>query len=258
MIEEGVELMPARNCYATELGLIGVSNAEQLMEAVRQRRVREELPDIVLFLAHPKTVTVGLRGGPIETHPDLLVSPKWLEEEGIGLTRSIRGGGITYHWSGQVVCYPLIALGPRERNISRYMRNLEEVAIRTLDRFGIRAERKRTSAAHLGLWAQDRKVVSMGVRVSSWITSFGFALNLEEDFGPSRYVKPCGLEEVRLTTLEEILGRAPSRKWVVEVLQREFGSVFGRKLHRMPDRLMHEIRSLNRLEDRVMAGSAWT
>ncbi|MEW6114101.1 MAG: hypothetical protein AB1664_18350, partial [Thermodesulfobacteriota bacterium] len=166
--------MPAKNCYATDLGLISVSNAERLMEAVTKRRVREELPDIVLFLAHPKTVAVGLRGGPPERHPDLLVSPRRLEEEGISLARSIRGGGITYHWSGQVVCYPLFALGPRERNISQYMRNLEEVAIRCLDRFGIRAERKRTSAAHIGLWAQDRKVVSMGVRVSSWITSFGF------------------------------------------------------------------------------------
>ncbi|MFZ5868315.1 MAG: lipoyl(octanoyl) transferase LipB [Thermodesulfobacteriota bacterium] len=249
--------MPAKNCYATDLGLISVSNAERLMEAVTKRRVREELPDIVLFLAHPKTVAVGLRGGPPERHPDLLVSPRRLEEEGISLARSIRGGGITYHWSGQVVCYPLFALGPRERNISQYMRNLEEVAIRCLDRFGIRAERKRTSAAHIGLWAQDRKVVSMGVRVSSWITSFGFALNLEGDLEPSRYVRPCGLEQVRLTTVEEILGRAPSRKWVVEVLQREFGSVFGRKLCRMPDRLTHEIWSLDRPEDRAMAGSAW-
>lgn len=249
--------MPAKNCYATDLGLISVSHAEELMEAARQRRVREEFPDILLFLAHPKTVAVGLRGGPPDRHPDLLVSARQLEEEGIQLARSVRGGGITYHWSGQVVCYPLIALGPRERNISQYMHNLEEVAIRCLDRFGIKAERKRASAAHIGLWAQDRKVVSMGVRVSSWVTSFGFALNLEGDLGPSRYVKPCGLEEVRLTTLEQILGRAPSRKWVVEVLQREFGSVFGRELHRMPDYLKHEIWSLDRPEDRAMAGSAW-
>jgi len=249
--------MPASNCYSTELGQIGVSEAERLMEAVRRRQVRDEAPDMVLFLAHPKTVAVGLRGGPADTHPDLLVSPTRLSEEGISLTRSVRGGGITYHWPGQVVCYPLIALGLGERNIGQYMRNLEEVAVRSLNRFGIKAERKRSSAAHLGLWVQDRKVVSMGIRVSSWITSFGFALNLEGDLGPSRYVRPCGLEGVRLTTVEEILGRAPSRKWVVEVVQREFGSVFGRELHRMPDRLRREIRSLDRHEDRMMAGSAW-
>jgi lipoate-protein ligase B len=257
MMEDGVELMTARNCYATELGLITVSDAERLMESVRQQRLRDELPDIVFFLAHPKTVTVGLRGGPPERHPDLLVSARKLEEEGILLTRSVRGGGITYHWSGQVICYPLLALGSHERNIAKYMRNLEEVAIRSLNWFGIKAERKRASSAYLGLWVQDRKVVSMGVRVSSWVTSFGFALNLEGDLGPSRYVRPCGLEGVRLTTVEEILGRAPSRKLAVEVLQREFGSVFGRELHRMPDHLMPDIWSLDRPEDRVMAGSAW-
>jgi lipoate-protein ligase B len=224
-----------KECLCTDLGVIEVPEAERLMSAWQRLCVVRETPDLLLFLAHPKTVAVGLRDQRVCTPKDLLVSPKQLEEEGIALARSIRGGGITYHWPGQVVCYPVIALQPQERDLPAYMSKLEQVGVEALRCFGLEAHRRRDSAAHVGLWLNGKKLVSMGVRVSGWVTSFGFALNLEGDHRQSRYVRPCGLEGVKLTTLEEALGKAPPRPWVIEALTASFVRVFGRTVKRVED-----------------------
>lgn len=221
-------------CLFTDLGLTGVPEAEKLMSATRELRTANNIPDVLLFLTHPRTVALGIRDSPACSPKDLLVSANRLKEEGIALTRSVRGGGITYHWPGQVVCYPILALRPGERDLPGYMRKLEEVGIHTLRRFGLEAARRRDSAAHLGLWVDGCKIVSMGVRVSNWITSFGFAINLNGDHSASAYVKPCGLEGVRLATIEETLGWAPSRDQVIQAIKESFVSVFGRKFERTP------------------------
>jgi len=222
-----------KECLCTDLGVIEVSETERLMSRWQSIRLAREAPDLLLFLAHPKTVALGLRDRRISTPKDLLVSPKRLEEEGIALSRSIRGGGITYHWPGQVVCYPVLSLHPRERDVPAYMSKLEQVGIEALRCFGLEACRRRDSAAHVGLWLDGQKIVSMGVRVSRWMTSFGFAFNLDGDFRPSCYVRPCGLEGVKLTTLEEALGKAPPRPWVIEALTAGFVKVFGRTVKRI-------------------------
>jgi lipoate-protein ligase B len=137
------------------------------------------------------------------------------------------------------------------------MRNLEEVGIRTLAAFGIEATRVRDSSAHLGLWWRERKVVSMGVRLTNWVTSFGFAINLEGDHGPSAYIWPCGLKGVRLTTVEEILGSAPPRPWVVETLKKHVGDVLGRTLGNVPEGLVNEIRSRAYATDKATTLTGW-
>jgi lipoate-protein ligase B len=227
-----------RTCHCIDLGALSVPAAEDFMTAAVQKRVGKEIPDLLLLLSHPPTVALGMKGR-FSDHPkDLLVSLDRLRAEGIAFSRSLRGGGITYHWPGQVVCYPVLALGPAERNIPGYMGKLEETAIQTLRTFGLEAVRRRDTAAHIGLWVDGRKVASMGVRVSRWVTSFGFALNLEGDFSPSRYVRPCGLDGVRLITVEKILGSAPSRELVVETLKESFASVFDRILSPAPGNLL--------------------
>jgi lipoate-protein ligase B len=198
------------------------------MERATERRAANQIPDLLLVLAHPPTVALGLKGRSSNPPKDLLVSLDRLHDEGIALTYSPRGGGITYHWPGQVVCYPVLALGPTERNVPAYMAKLEEMALHALRSMGLEAERRRDSAAHVGLWVDGRKIVSMGVRVSRWVTSFGFALNLEGDFSPSLYMRPCGLDGVRLTTVAEMLGTAPPRAWVVQSLKESFVSLFDR------------------------------
>ncbi len=206
MIAENLVTNP--QCIFADLGVLGLPRAEALMNAVGARVGMREMPDLLFFLAHPPTVAVGLKDRGADPPKDLLVSPERLVDEGIALVRSIRGGGITYHWPGQVVCYPVLRLSPIERDISAYMTKLEDVGITTLKQVGINATRRRESAAHIGLWVDGKKIVSMGIRVSRWVTSFGFAMNLDGDFSPSRYIRPCGLDGVKLTSIEEVSGKS--------------------------------------------------
>jgi lipoate-protein ligase B len=222
--------MNQEQCMVDDLGLLEVPRAEALMLAASDMVGERKVPDLLFFLAHPPTVAVGIRDRGTNTPKDLLVSPEQLAAEGIALVRSVRGGGITYHWPGQVVCYPVLLLRPTERNIAAYMTGLEEVGILTLKRLGLNASRRRDSAAYIGLWVDDRKIVSMGIRVSRWVTSFGFALNLDGDFSASRYIRPCGIEGLRLTTVEEMLGKAPQRLQVIQMLKESFEAVFDRPL----------------------------
>jgi lipoate-protein ligase B len=216
------------------LGLIGVDQAERIMTAARQHRVAGDIPDLLLFLAHPPTVAVGLRDRSADHPEDLLAPPARLEAEGIAFARSVRGGGITYHWPGQVVCYPVLFLRPWERDVPAYMNRLEEVGVRSLADLGVRVSRRRESAAHVGLWRDSCKVASMGVRIGDWVTSFGFAVNLAGDHEASAYIRPCGLEGVRLITVEEILGTAPPRERLIEAIKKNFSVVFGRVLADLP------------------------
>jgi len=230
-------------CLYRDLGITEVPRAEKLMFAARDRRLSGDIPDLLLFMAHPRTVAVGLRERLEEPPKDLLVSPQQLQDERIALVKSMRGGGITYHWPGQVVCYPVLLLEPNERDIPAYMDGLEEVGIRTLGQYDIKVTRRRDSSAHVGLWIGNRKFVSMGIHISRWVTSFGFVINLQGDHEPSAYVRPCGIEGAELGTVEEILGYAPPRSQIIDKVKESFVEVFGRALEPMPESLIQEIRS---------------
>ena len=230
-------------CMFVDLGVTGVRQLEALMVDASGLRATSDLPDLLLFSAHPRTVALGLRDRNSEHPKDLLVSRSRLTQEGIELTRSVRGGGITYHWPGQIVCYPVILMGPRERDIPGFMHKLEEVGIRTLKKFGITVTRKRNSSAHVGLWIGDRKLVSMGIRITRWVTSFGFVINVDGSHRESAYVRPCGLEGVALATMEEVMGHAPTRALVIEAVKKNFATVFGRRLEPMPTRVLELLRT---------------
>lgn len=242
-------------CWSGDMGLVPVPTAERLMCHAAELRADGAIEDLVLFMAHPRTVALGLRDRN-ESHPrDLLVSPLRLQEEGIALVRSIRGGGITYHWPGQVVCYPIVKLEPGERDVPAYMGKLEEVCIQTLGAFGVRVERRRDTPAHIGLWWNGRKVVSMGIRISRWVTSFGFVINYGGDHRESAYVRPCGIEGARLATLEEILGTAPPRQEVAAVLTDTFSKVFSRSMEPVPDSWMERLLSASGAGEAQSIGS---
>lgn len=230
-------------CMFVDLGIASVTDLEELMIYAAGLRVAGNVPDLLLFSAHPRTVALGLRDRNSEHPKDLLVRPDRLRQEGIALTSSVRGGGITYHWPGQVVCYPVILMRPGERDIPGFMHKLEEVGIRTLKQFGITVTRKRHTSAHVGLWMGDRKLVSMGIRITKWVTSFGFVINVDGDHRESAYVRPCGLEGVALATVEEVTGQAPPRASVIEAVKENFASVFTRKLEPMPPRVLELLRT---------------
>lgn len=234
--------MLTKEYFVINLNQTTVSHAEHFMAECRCRLLGNDSPDLLFFLTHPKTVSVGLRDRHQPQPRDLLVPIEKLEQKGIAFVRSVRGGGITYHWPGQVVCYPVIALGKNERDIPAYMNKLEQVGMDTLGSFGLDVARRRDSAAHVGLWLDGKKIVSMGVRVSHWVTSFGFAINLEGDISPSAYVRPCGIEGARLTTVEEALGKAPPREKVIKRVTESFASVFCREPSRIPPDILEKIR----------------
>jgi lipoate-protein ligase B len=240
-----INLDQTKTCVFTDLGMIDVLTAEGFMTRAVELRLRSEIPDILLFLSHPPTVAVGIKDRCVEMPIDLLVSRVQLDKEGILFTRSIRGGGITYHWPGQVICYPVLTLPPGERDIPVYMSKLEEIGLKTLREFGIRAERRRDTASYVGLWIGNKKLISMGVRISNWTTSFGFALNLQGDHSPSCYIKPCGIDGVCFTTMEEVLGEAPPRFRVIESLKRNFSSVFEYTLTTMPAGMLESVCKFN-------------
>jgi lipoate-protein ligase B len=230
--------MNHQQCLFTDLGLMDLPRAEELMFSASEMVAARELPDLLFFLAHPPTVALGMRDRGTGPPKDLLVSIEQLAAEGIALVRSVRGGGITYHWPGQVVCYPVLRLNSAERSIVTYMTGLEDVGMATLKKLGLTASRRRDSAAYIGLWIREKKIVSMGIRVSRWVTSFGFAVNLGGDLAPSRYVRPCGIEGARLTSIEEMLGTAPSRALLMEMIKESFGTVFQRRLEPMSQDLV--------------------
>jgi len=212
---------------ALNLGTVGMFEADRLMQKLTQQRSANFIPDTLLLLSHPPSLAVGARD---LNHDDLLMPLSYFENQGINLNKNLRGGGLTYHWDGQLVCYPILKLQPHEQNIGSYMNKLEEVGLRTLRDLGILAERKRDKTAQIGLWLGNNKIASMGIHVSKWVTSWGFALNLTGDKTPADFIRPCGLDGVLLITAEEILGFAPSKQWVLNRLVHHFEEVFDRRV----------------------------
>lgn len=242
-----MEIIPAHqercfpSCLVRDVGCISVRDAEHLMLEEVEIRQRSDVPDLLLFLSHPRTVAVGAKDGRATKPKDLLVDITTLYKYGIDFVRSMRGGGITYHWPGQVVCYPVVKLGPSERDVTGFMKRLEQVAVETLRLFDISGYVHHASPAHVGIWHAGRKIVSMGVRISRWVTSFGFAINVGGDIGPSSFIRPCGIEGARLITMEQVLGRAPDTHLVHDAVTRVFSSVFQRRPTAEPVPFTHSI-----------------
>lgn len=211
--------------YVRDLGRVPYADAFALQQRLVTERKRGEIADQLLFVEHPHVVTMG-RNGHSE---NLLASPELLDRAGIELHSTDRGGDVTYHGPGQVVGYPIFDLREWKRDVVAYVRALEDVLIGALAEFGIEGGRV-TGAT--GVWVGEgdkaAKVAAIGVHISRWVTSHGFALNVETDLSYFRYIVPCGLTKP-VTSLRE-LGCGASRQQVLDALARGFGKTFGRNL----------------------------
>jgi lipoyl(octanoyl) transferase len=188
---------------------------------VKQRR-SGEIPDTLLLLQHPHVITLG--SGSREEH--VLASLEERAELEIELFETGRGGDVTYHGPGQLVGYPILDLKPDRCDLHAYLRDLEEVLIRVLARFGVRAGRV---DGLTGVWVGDRKLAAIGVRVSSgWITSHGFALNVATDLRFFGTIVPCGIREHGVGSVESVLGRRVGMEAVEEIVIEEFAGLFRR------------------------------
>ena len=206
-----------RICEWRELGRIGYGAALELQRELVEKRKRGLIPDQFLLLEHPHVITLG-RNGRLE---HLLASPEVLERAGIEFFHTDRGGDITYHGPGQVVGYPILDLRGWRKDVVAYVRGLEQVIIEALAEFGLRGERE---PGRTGVWIQGRKIAAIGVHVSRWVTSHGFAFNVSTDLSYFRYIVPCGLT-APVTSMAE-LGVPGDLERVHAALVRAFSRVF--------------------------------
>lgn len=206
-----------RRCEIHDLGRMEYGAAFELQRGLVEKRKRGLIPDQLLIVEHPHVITLGRNGRP----EHLLASEAVLRRAGISFHPTDRGGDITYHGPGQVVGYPIVDLREWKRDVTAYVRAIEQVLIDTLAGFGITAGRV---AGSTGVWVGQRKVAAIGVHISRWVTSHGFALNLTTDLSYFQYIVPCGLSKP-VTSMAE-LGCRAGREEVVRTLARNFGGFF--------------------------------
>jgi lipoyl(octanoyl) transferase len=179
--------------------------------------------DILLLVEHPHVLTLGVRGDGGRSH--ILASRETLAARGIEVIEAGRGGDVTYHGPGQVIGYPIVSLKPDRCDVHRYVRDLEEVLIRTAAEYGIEAGR---IDGLTGVWVGREKLAAIGVRIARWITSHGFALNVSTDLDYFNLIVPCGIADRGVTSLERLLGCRVDAAEVEDRLAAHFCRVFAR------------------------------
>jgi len=210
-------LKRAPRCTWLDLGRRDYAEAFAIQRGFVERRKRGEITDQFLIVEHPHTITLG-RNGHME---NLLAHEDVLARAGIAFHQTDRGGDITYHGPGQIVGYPIVDLREWKRDVGAYVRAIEQVIIDALADFGLLGERVPPMT---GVWVAGAKVAAIGVHISRWVTSHGFALNLNTDLSYFQYIVPCGL--VKPVTSMAALGVTARRADVTERLVHHFGRVF--------------------------------
>jgi lipoyl(octanoyl) transferase len=186
--------------WVCQLGTLEYREALELQEQIRGAHQRDEVPDVLLLLEHWPVYTRGRRSGPGE----LPMGDDWYRMQGIEIVDTDRGGKVTYHGPGQLVGYPIVRID----DVVGYVRTLERALVAALGDEGIEARaRPEDGPDYTGVWAQERKIASIGVHVARGVTTHGFAVNVENDLQPFQWVVPCGLEDVRMTSLIKETGR---------------------------------------------------
>lgn len=208
-------------CEVRDLGRVGYAEAFELQRELVEKRKQGLIPDQLLIVEHPHVITLG-RNGRAE---HLLAGEDVLRRAGVRFCHTDRGGDITYHGPGQIVGYPILDLRDWRRDVTAYVRAIEQVLIGTLAEFGIEAGR---IEGLTGVWVEGRKVAAIGVHISRWVTSHGFALNWTTDLSYFQYIVPCGLSRP-VTSMAE-LGCRASRDEVVRVLTGHFSRIFDREM----------------------------
>jgi len=215
-----------RDALLVDLGTIDYREAWDLQRTVATAVADGELPDTVLFLEHPPTVTLGRRADPRELH-----IPDGAEVE---VVETDRGGKSAYHGPGQLVCYPILDLTRHGQDVKKYCRDLEEALIRTLAAFGLGGTR---IDGLTGIWLESppRKIASIGIHIHKWVTTHGYALNVDLDPAPfTEWITACGLEGAAFTTMARELGRPMSVDDVRGPAADALAAVFELELDELP------------------------
>jgi len=195
-----------------------------MQRALVEDRQAGRIGDLLVFVEHPHVLTLGVRGDGGRSH--ILAAPDLLAARGVDVHETGRGGDITYHGPGQIVGYPILDLKPDRCDVHRYVRDLEDVLIRTAADYGIDAHR---IDGLTGVWVGDQKLAAIGVRIARWVTSHGFAFNVSTDLDYFELIVPCGIADRGVTSLHTVLGRVVDSREVEDRIAVNFGRVFDRE-----------------------------
>lgn len=232
-----------KTCLRLELPVMEYRAALELQRnlvCARQTGILEN--DMVLLLEHPSVFTLGQRGG----IKNLKVSKTFLERLNIPLVQVERGGDITFHGPGQLVVYPIIDLTKAGLKVLDYVEGLEEIMLRTVSGWGICATR---NSANRGIWAAKKKLGSIGISVKRGVSFHGFALNVNLSLKPFKWINPCGLRGVGITSMEKEVSQKISMSQVREVVMHHFESVFGFDLVKIDDNRLNHLVNFCASED---------
>jgi lipoyl(octanoyl) transferase len=216
----------SRGAYVLELGLVPYREAWDLQRSLAGAVSQGAIPDTVIFLEHPPVVTLGKRTEPGELHVP--------ENAEVDVVETNRGGKSTYHAPGQLVCYPILDLTRHGQDVQKYVRELEEALIRTVAAFELEAQR---IEGLTGIWLHPppRKIASIGIHISRWVSTHGYALNVDLDPAPfTEWITACGLEDAAFTTIARELGRPVSVDEVRPHARNALAEVFDLELEPLP------------------------
>lgn len=220
---------PMTICETRYLGLVPYGEAHALQQELVEKRKADEISDTFLLLQHPHVITLGRAAD----RTNILADEAMRARLGVELHETGRGGDVTYHGPGQLVGYPIIKLLPGQgagrQDIRRYVRDIQEVLIRTARDFGVEAEPR--GGEHIGVWVGDNKLAAIGIRISRWVTMHGFAFNVTTDLSYFDLIVPCGIRGHGVTSLQQLTGKQFALPEVAERVKHHFGEVFNRSIH---------------------------
>ena len=202
-----------------DLGLIDYQKAWDLQKETLQKVISVEQPDTFFLLEHPNTYTLG-KGA---NEKNLVADESFLESNGIQVIKIDRGGDITYHGPGQLVGYPIINLNGVNKNSRRYIWSIEETIIHACKHYGVDAGR---NPDHTGVWIENRKICAIGIKLTRWVTSHGFAFNVNTDMKIFDGIIPCGISDKEVTSLEKEAGRKFDMDEMKEIVKKYFVEIF--------------------------------
>lgn len=208
------------HAHLLDLGLMAYGEAWGIQQRLHAQRITGEIPDTLLFVEHPPVITLGKAFQP----QNLLFAPEFYAQRGIEVTPTDRGGDVTCHNPGQLVGYPIFDVRALGADLHRYLRQIEEVLIRTLGTYGIPATR---SEGYTGVWVGEEKIAAIGIKVARWVSMHGFALNVNNDLSLFQMIVPCGILDKGVTSLSRLLGRTVPMEEVKARVVEQFESVFG-------------------------------
>ena len=217
-----------RVCETRYLGRTPYAEALALQQSLHDARKRNEVSDTLLLLEHLHVITLGRAAN----RANILADEQMRAAKSVELFETGRGGDVTYHGPGQLVGYPIINLAPDRQDVRRYVRDIQEVLVRTARDFGVEAEPR--GGEYVGVWVGEDKLAAIGIRISRWVTMHGFAFNVSTDLDYFNLIVPCGIADHGVTSLEKILGEKIALETVAESVTKHFGEVFQREIVRCP------------------------